>query len=945
MPDDAHVTVSRKNVAAVAAIVLTSASLGLLVSWRAPGLELYTRDMMMQQRGSLPVPDDIAIVAIDEPSIAHFGRFPWPRSLTARAIDSLAAAQAKVIAVDVLYVEPSTETDDAALARSIARAGNVVVAAQLVESSAAGGAATWLEPLPAIGAAAAGVGHVNVSTEAEGIGRQVMVREADDSGRALRAMAVEAIRVADRIPPEGVIDTPGQLLLGKRPIPVETAAHGILIAHPDGSRHAADVLRAARVNIDYIGPAGAFASQTYSFADVVEGRVPANTFVGKYVLIGATAASLGDRLASPFVHQPDVRADQHGALMPGVEVLANSLNTILRSRFYSETPDWVVFAIAAIIAGLTLTLLSAAQGRFEGLKQCAALAALAAGIVIASYFAFLHLLVFPPLTAGAVSFASAGLLALLRRTLATGSRLDATIAQIARSGASLEPESPASAVAESIARLTGASGVAIFAGEGAGYYRLAGSTGLAVAARLNGGRSVPIDFGAAQANRFFDVSSTLAYETVLLPLEQAPGHPGMLVLAHGAGVAPAADAMLLSAAMAAASCDAGTLEVAGAWWPRGVEWKAQALARLNQRLLERARFVDLALRSVEDGLIIASADGRITFTNPRAAEILGSTAQALAGRDLLERLGEAERGPEPAREIAVAERRGTLARLLLDRAAIEREITIGDARRRHYVLRLAAVTSPANGRGPVLGLVASLSDITRQHELQQTKNDVVALVSHEMRTPLTAIQGMSELLAQYEMDPQRRREMYQAINDEAKRLGRMTGEYLDIARLESGATVLRRSPVRIDALLERTLLLLEPLASERGIRLSRDVQENVRPLLADADLLARAVGNLVSNAIKYSPRDSEVVIRVRSLDPGVTIEVIDRGYGISAADLGRVFEKFYRVPRVQDAGTPGTGLGLALVREIAELHGGSVSVASTVNAGSTFTLCLPEPEV
>ena len=147
--------------------------------------------------------------------------------------------------------------------------------------------------------------------------------------------------------------------------------------------------------------------------------------------------------------------------------------------------------------------------------------------------------------------------------------------------------------------------------------------------------------------------------------------------------------------------------------------------------------------------------------------------------------------------------------------------------------------------------------------------------------------------------------------------------------------------MRIEALIERLLLLLEPVAAQQGIRLARRIAADLPPLVADADLLSRAIENLVSNAIKYSPSGTEVVIQASAAAEVVTVEVTDQGYGIPEADLARIFEKFYRVPRVQDAGTPGTGLGLALVREIAELHGGSVSVKSEVNAGSTFTLRLP----
>jgi PAS domain S-box-containing protein len=370
--------------------------------------------------------------------------------------------------------------------------------------------------------------------------------------------------------------------------------------------------------------------------------------------------------------------------------------------------------------------------------------------------------------------------------------------------------------------------------------------------------------------------------------------------------------------------------------PRGLEWKVRALGRLNGRILERARFMDLALRSVEDGLIIAGPDGRITYANRRAAAILGSSDHTLIGRDLFKRLAEAEGG----REVASAGRE-RLERLLVDRAKIEREIAVGDIRPQRYILRLAAVSASDESGSLVLGIVASLSDITRQYELQQTKNDVVALVSHEMRTPLTAIQGMSELLANYDLDPGRRREMNLAINDEAKRLTRMIGEYLDIARLESGATVLRRVPLRVEALLDRTLLLLEPIATQRGIRLDRRFSSHLPVLLADGDLLSRAVSNLVSNAIKYSPPETAVSISAVCDSGGVSIAVADQGYGIPASDLERIFEKFYRTPRAEDADVSGTGLGLALVRDVAELHGGAVTVKSAVGSGSTFTLRIP----
>jgi PAS domain S-box-containing protein len=887
----------------IAAIIAVSALLGMLVDWRAPGIERYTRDWLMQVRGQLPPPDDIAIVAIDEPSIARFGRFPWPRSLAARAVDAIAAMQPKVIALDVLYVDPTSESEDSALAKSIARAGNVVVAAQLDNAPVTGGPVAWLMPLPPVAQAAAAIGHVNVSTEAEGVARQLLIRAADDSGRTLRAMAVEAVRVGDRTPEQSITDGPHAVLLGSRVIPTEQAAPSVVIAGP------AHTLRPNRMAIDYIGPAGSFAPYTYSMAEVLDGRIPAGSLRGKYVLVGATAASLGDRVASPFVHSTDVRGNQHGSLMPGVEVLANALNTILRSRFYSAMPDLAAFLFSALVAAATLGLLTLAQGRHELLKQMGVLAGMAAGIVVIGYVFFARFLIFPPLTPGLVSFASAGILGLLRRSLVTSARLDFTIAELARGGSSLGPDNSAAGAAESIARLTGAPGVTILGPGEPGQTR------------------VMAKYGAEKSDR---------YENLTVPLV-----PGTLIIGYVPGHRPSGDTLRLAAAIASAAAQTAGASVAGAdpsWWrlPRGADAKTRMLARLNRRILARARFFDSALRSVEDGLMIAAADGCITLVNRRAAEFLNSSEDALIGRSLFERLADAEGGPAAAEE--------PLSRLILDRSPIEREITIRGVRARRFILRMAAVSEGDNARGAVLGIVASLSDITRQHDLQQTKNDVMALVSHEMRTPLAAIQGMSELLAQYDLDAGRRREMNMAINDEAKRLTRMITEYLDITRLESGVTVLRRSAVRVESLVERSLLMLDPLAAQKNIRLARKFDASPPAVLADPDLLARAISNLVSNAIKYSPAGSEVTVSVRSEQAGVAIDVADQGPGIPAGDLDRIFEKFYRVPRVEDADTPGTGLGLALVREVAELHGGAVSVASPAGAGSIFTLRIPKME-
>jgi len=389
--------------------------------------------------------------------------------------------------------------------------------------------------------------------------------------------------------------------------------------------------------------------------------------------------------------------------------------------------------------------------------------------------------------------------------------------------------------------------------------------------------------------------------------------------------------------------EAGTEPSPTSWrryFPRGVEWKAHALGLLNRRMLARARFVDRALRSAEEGLIVADISGCIAFANPRAAEMLGIPERALVGSDLFHRLKDIKHHIAEANQEVDSLARDILMRLVVERTRYESEIQVSSAPLRYCHLLLSAVTSGEDSTGRILGLVAALSDVTQQRELQEMKTDVMTLVTHELRTPLTAIQGMSEVLSQFEVNEDRRREMHLAINDEAKRLSRMISEYLDIAQLESGARALRLAPVRIASLVERVLLLLDPVAAQRHIKIVRRLSPNLPGLLADADLIAQALTNLIANAIKYSPMQTEIIIETRADEDALIIEVADQGYGIPAHSLARIFEKFYRVPRVEDADVPGTGLGLSLVNEIVELHGGRVTVDSGP-AGSTFSVRLP----
>ena|GEM_PF-601463 len=965
------------------AIILASVSTGVGLSWRMPELDLAARDWLLRTRGKIEPPAEVVVVAIDEASIARLGRFPWPRALMARGLERLSAARAKVIALDILYSEPSTEADDQALAAAIARAGNVVVASQLMKTTGDKGESrvVWLSPLPEIQSAAAGVGHVNVVPGHDGIVRALLLRQADDDGEALWAMAAETIRIAEREKSDALRELPGAVQIGVHRVPIDGHGDEIILGAQNDAAHF-ERLRPARLQLDYVGPGGAFAGQTYSFCDLLEGKIEEDKLRGKYVLIGATAAALGDRLATPFAYDendPDLRSNE---LTPGVEILANSLHTILRGRFYQELPDWLVIALTAL-AALGVYLSSALlQGRREGIKQVAVMTGPALIMWPIAYFAFTQWLIILPIASIITTCVTAALLLLLQRSLMVGAGLDARISELAvldgplgRSSEALSFGAISSPVPNDptpvIARLSGAHAVAVIVCDRNGVRHPAACHGVAFRAESlkrrmldqeaahSVSQALSQDQPASDYFEFNQVDHPANHRALTLWLSGRRGNDegpaGELIIAYDAAARPTNETLMLCREIAAsylatdanaAPRDAGRSVWRRArrlsWWPRGAAWKAQILAWLQQRMIMRSLFVERALRSIEDGLLIATAEGCITFANPRAAAILGISERGLIGSDLFGRLSESEqshRGADPAptpHEI--------LFRLLVERSPVEREITIHHGRPRRYVLRMSAVGQDLHGieaQGAALGIVVSFSDVTRQYELQRAKNDVMALVSHELRTPLTAIQGISEVLTKYEVEPQRRYEMHLAINDESKRLARMIDEYLDLTRLETGARPLRPEPLRIVQLLERTLLLLEPVAAQREIRIARRFAPNLPALMADPDLIARAVTNLLANAIKFSAPQHDVIVEAAAENDFLRIEIKDQGCGIPPEAIPFIFEKFYRVPRLEDADTPGTGMGLAFVRDIAQLHGGRITVESEVGVGSVFTLRLP----
>jgi two-component system sensor histidine kinase SenX3 len=243
------------------------------------------------------------------------------------------------------------------------------------------------------------------------------------------------------------------------------------------------------------------------------------------------------------------------------------------------------------------------------------------------------------------------------------------------------------------------------------------------------------------------------------------------------------------------------------------------------------------------------------------------------------------------------------------------------------------------------------ADVTEAHRLARVRRDFVANVSHELKTPIGALQLLSEALLDATQLPEASletqsedvlaaRRFAERIHHESARMGRLVSELLELTRLQGAEPLPNPEPVPLDWVIAEVVDRTRTTSSAKGIEVVYDGPKGAMAYGSDSQI-ATAVTNLVENAIAYSGEDTKVSLTMRQSDDWIEIDVADQGIGISPQDVDRIFERFYRADQARSRSTGGTGLGLAIVKHIATNHGGRVDVTSALGDGSTFTLRLP----
>ena len=331
------------------------------------------------------------------------------------------------------------------------------------------------------------------------------------------------------------------------------------------------------------------------------------------------------------------------------------------------------------------------------------------------------------------------------------------------------------------------------------------------------------------------------------------------------------------------------------------------------------------LGSMIEGVAVISGDERIIFSNAAFSRILGlDDVRQIEGRPLLE----------------VARQSDLLAAIkmaLSGQQQVTSEIVVGTVRPRSFAVTAAPVQASSHK-----GAVLVLHEITDLRRLERVRQDFVANVSHEFRTPLTAIQGFAETLLSGALeDPANRRRFVEIIREHATRLARLTEDLLKLSRIEAGQLKLEFRSVSVAQLIESCVETAHLKAVPRQLALNVNLPEALPAVRGDSNSLQEVLQNLLDNALQYTPAGGRIDVSASWSNGRVIVTVADTGIGIPQAEQERIFERFYRVDAARSREAGGTGLGLSIARHIMEAHGGRLWVESAVGEGSRFHFSIP----
>lgn len=360
-----------------------------------------------------------------------------------------------------------------------------------------------------------------------------------------------------------------------------------------------------------------------------------------------------------------------------------------------------------------------------------------------------------------------------------------------------------------------------------------------------------------------------------------------------------------------------------------VERATQDLKIEKQQITNEKERTESVINNMAEGIVVVDDAGKVVMMNPAAERIYGASFSQMKGKTLLEQNKE---------EVMI-----TLSKEMTlsgdQQAAKEVQIQSSEGTQETIKNSTATIRTPD---GKIVGIMSILNDIAKQKEMQRMQNDFMAHVTHELRSPLTAIKASLGTLSDEVTAGSMGQNVITIANRNVDRLARLINELLDATKISAGKMTVNPKPTDTAALVRDAVTSLQSWAKTKQLALICEIPENLPMISADYDRVIQVLVNLMSNGIKFTPPNGSIKVRVVPFGPiFLKIFVSDTGPGMPKEKQKHLFEKFYQLEQREKMDTPGTGLGLYIARNIVELHGGEIGCESEEGKGTTFHFTLP----
>jgi len=346
-----------------------------------------------------------------------------------------------------------------------------------------------------------------------------------------------------------------------------------------------------------------------------------------------------------------------------------------------------------------------------------------------------------------------------------------------------------------------------------------------------------------------------------------------------------------------------------------------------KEILSEKRETEAVIRSIAEGLVVVDDKGNVIMMNPAAEKLLGISHKEKIGKSILEGLKE--------------EQVISLVKGAPEKEGKEIEIVSPNEETKKILRASSAVIEDENGK-PV-GMVSVLSDITKQKELDRLKSNFVSSVTHELRTPLVAMEKSISLLLTENIPESQQREFLSIAQRNLKRLTSLINDLLDLSKLEAGKMEIKRQLCSIESVIDEAISGLKTWAETKSIQINKVIEENLPDVNIDPNRIIQVLTNLIGNAIKFTPPSGKITVEAKFIRTENELEVAvqDTGIGIAKEDLPRIFDKFFQVGERAPTDISGTGIGLSIAKEIIQLHKGRIWAESEKGKGARFIFRLP----